>query len=141
MNEKAIVYFARLHRIIFFWPILLLLAMIYVFFAFPDFEVPTLIFIGISGIWLLMTWVNYYFSSLTLKENQVILRTGLLIRKTVDIPLNKIESIDIRQSILGSIFRYGSLEITGTGGTRNLINYLCRPLTCRRQIEQLMYKN
>lgn len=141
MNEQAIVYFARLNRIIFFWPLLLLMAMIFVFFTYPAFKEPSLIFIGISVIWLVMTWVTYYFSSLTLKKNQVILRTGLIVRKTVDIPLNKIESIDIRQSILGSIFRYGSLEITGTGGTRNLINFLCRPLSCRRQIEQLMYKD
>ncbi len=140
MNEQNIVYFARLSRIIFFWPIVLIAAMIYVFFAFPDFETPSLIFIGISALWLLMTWVTYYFSSLTLKKNQVILSTGLLVRKTVDIPLSKIESIDIRQSIIGSIFRYGSLEITGTGGTRNLISFICRPLSCRREIEQLMYK-
>lgn len=85
-----------------------------------------------------MTWITYYFSSITLKHKQVILRTGVIIRQTVDIPLSKIETIDIRQSILGSIFRYGALVITGTGGTRHVLNYLDRPLTCRRHIEQLM---
>ena len=65
--------------------------------------------------------------------------SGILVRQTVDIPMNKIESIDVRQSIFGSIFQYGSLVITGTGGTRQSINFLNRPLTCRRYIESLMY--
>ena len=86
-----------------------------------------------------MILLTYRFSSLTIKKNQVILRTGILVRQTIDIPLNKIESIDIRQSILGSILHYGSLVITGTGGTRQMVNYLNKPLTCRRYIEQLMH--
>ena len=61
-------------------------------------------------------------------------------RETVDIPLSKIESIDIRQSILGSLFQYGSLVITGTGGTRQSMGYVSKPLTCRRHIEQLMHE-
>ena len=85
-----------------------------------------------------MTWVTYYFSSLTIKTNQVILRTGVVVRQTIDIPLSKIEAIDIRQSIFGSIMKYGMVSITGTGGTRRVINYLHNPLTCRRYIEQLM---
>lgn len=70
----------------------------------------------------------------------MILRTGMLVRQTVDIPLSKIETIDIRQSIIGSILRYGSLVITGTGGTRHVMNFLDKPLTCRRYIEQLMHE-
>jgi uncharacterized membrane protein YdbT with pleckstrin-like domain len=64
----------------------------------------------------------------------------MLIRKTLDIPLNKIESIDIRQSILGSLLRYGTVVVTGTGGSRQMVSYLSKPLTCRRYIEQLMHE-
>ena len=68
--------------------------------------------------------MTYRFSSLTIKKKQVILRTGFLVRQTVDISVARIESIDIRQTVFGSLFHYGSLVITGTGGTRQLINYL-----------------
>ena len=84
--------------------------------------------------------LTFIFSSLVIKKRQVILCTGILIRQTIDIPLSKIESIDIRQSILGSILQYGSLVITGTGGTRQFVNYLSHPLTCRRYIEQLLHE-
>jgi len=140
MTDRSIIYFSRLHRIIFFWPIVLLIFSFYLGYEYRQLREVSFILAGVAFIWLIMTWVTYYFSSLVLKQNQVILRTGLLVRKTVDIPLSKIESIDIRQSIIGAIFRYGALVITGTGGTRHVINYLCKPLTCRREIEQLLHQ-
>jgi len=137
-SDSNIVYFTRLHWIIFFWPVLFLIASL----ALAAYVVPVRnVGLGLAAfalIWILMTWITYYFSSLTIKKNQIILRTGVVVRQTLDIPLNKIEAIDIRQSILGSMMRYGMLSITGTGGTRRLINYLHNPLTCRRYIEQLM---
>jgi uncharacterized membrane protein YdbT with pleckstrin-like domain len=136
--ETNVVYFTRLHWIIFFWPIIGFCLTIALHIFLVELR-PVSLFLGFFALlWIFMTWVTYYFSSLTIKKKQVILRTGIVVRQTVDIPLSKIETIDIRQSILGSILRYGALIITGTGGTRHLINYLQRPLTCRRHIEQLM---
>ena len=139
-NHNRIVYFARLHWIIFLWPVLLLCAALYGYDLFPKLREPTLFIMGFSLLWLLIRWFTYYFSSLTIKEKQVIFRYGLLVRQTIDIPMGKIESIDIRQSIFGSILRYGTLVITGTGGTRHLLNNISRPLTCRRHIEEAMHE-
>lgn len=137
-NDTNVVYFARLHWIIFFGPVLGLIVSLSVAFNFAPLREIAYLFAAFSLLWIVMTWFTYYFSSLTIKKRQIILRTGVLVRQTIDIPLGKIESIDIRQSVLGSIFRYGILIITGTGGTRQMVNYLQRPLTCRRYIEQLM---
>lgn len=137
-TESNVIYFTRLHWIIFFGPFVGLgIAMAIYIYIVQLHEVS--LFLGFFAlVWILITWVTYHFSSITIKRKQVILRTGIIVRQTVDIPLNKIETIDIRQSILGSILGYGTLIITGTGGTRYLINYLHKPLTCRRYIEQLM---
>jgi uncharacterized membrane protein YdbT with pleckstrin-like domain len=138
LNDKNIVYFTRLHWIIFFWPCLALLGALALTIYVPQLREVGYGVTVFALAWVLMTWVTYYFSSLTIKTNQVILRTGIIVRQTIDIPLSKIEAIDIRQSILGSILRYGMVSITGTGGTRRVINYLNNPLACRRFIEQLM---
>ena len=143
MTEKTdnnVVYLARLHWILFFWPLILACVAIIAATQIYQLKEVAFLFLVFAILWTLMTWVNFHFSSLTIKKKQVILRTGMLVRQTIDIPLAKIESIDIRQSVLGSIFRYGSLVITGTGGTRHMINYLDKPLTCRRYIEQLMHE-
>lgn len=143
MTYQQIIHQAKLHAIIFLWPLVIIIAPIYATFHLPtnlqQFRDPLYFISGFGGLWAIMTWVTYQFSSLTIKPKQVILRTGLIVRQTIDIPLDKIESIDIRQSLLGSLLKYGELTITGTGGTRNVINYLCKPLTCRRVIEQQMH--
>lgn len=139
MNDTSTVYQAKLHWIIFFWPVLLACGVMIIGIKFPEFKQPSAIMLVIALIWIIMTWVTFHFSSLVIKNKQVILRTGMLVRQTVDIPMSKIETIDIRQSIFGSMFRYGSLVITGTGGTRHMIDMIDNPLTCRRYIEQSMH--
>lgn len=137
-SDSNIVYYARLHLVIFFGPLLALAVVIAIYLNVVQLQEISLLLGCFALLWVFMTWITYYFSSLTIKRKQVIIRTGIIVRQTVDIPLNKIETIDIRQSIIGSIFSYGTLMITGTGGTRYLINFLSKPLTCRRYIEQLM---
>ncbi len=139
MSNQRVVYQARLHWILFVWPLLLLLFGLGLSFSFPSFREVGLMTVLIAIAWGFLMWLTYQFSSLTIKEKQVILRSGILVRQTIDIPLSKIESIDIRQSIIGSLFQYGSLLITGTGGTRQWMGYIAKPLTCRRHIEQLMH--
>lgn len=138
-TNSQIIYVARLHWILFFWPVIMAVAGSILYFIFPEVKPIAIFFVAFALLWFAMTWVTYQFSSLTIKKKQVILRSGLLVRQTVDIPMAKIETIDIRQSLAGSLFRYGMLVITGTGGTRHFISYLNKPLTCRRYIEQLMH--
>jgi membrane protein YdbS with pleckstrin-like domain len=139
MTDSNIVYQARLHWVIFFWPVVLLCSGLFIGLEFEQVRMLGIFFIVFSLLWILMMWVTYQSSSLTIKKTQVILRTGFLVRNTMDIPLSKIESIDIRRTLLGSLLHYGAVVITGTGGSRQMINYLNRPLTCRRYIEQLMH--
>ncbi len=139
MKDSNTVYQARLHWILFFWPCVLLCFAGFLAMRFEQLHYVALFMAIFAILWGAMFWMTYQFSSLTIRKNQVILCTGVLVRKTLDIPLSKIESIDIRQSLLGSMLHYGSLVITGTGGSRQMVNYLNKPLTCRRYIEQLMH--
>jgi uncharacterized membrane protein YdbT with pleckstrin-like domain len=139
MTNGNVVYVAKLHWLLFFGPVALACLALFVGIQFEQLKEVALFFLVFAVIWGAITWVNYHFSSLTIEKKRVIFRTGILVRKTTDIPYTKIESIDIRQSIIGSIMRYGALMITGTGGTKHFINFVARPLTCRRYIEQLMH--
>ena len=139
MNDSNIVYKARLHWILFFWPGMLMCLGLALGLTVQQLREVAIFFMVFAVIWGVMVWVRYESSSLTIKKTHVILRTGILVRNTLDIPLSKIESIDIRQSLLGSLLHYGTLVITGTGGSRQMVNYLNKPLTCRRHIEQLLH--
>ncbi len=139
MTDNKVIYFAKLHWILFLWPALLGFGALILGAQVYQLKEVALLLLVFALIWGVMTWITFHFSSLTIKKNQIILRTGMLVRQTVDISMAKIESIDVRQSIFGSLLGYGSLVITGTGGTRQAINLLAQPLTCRRYIEQLMH--
>jgi uncharacterized membrane protein YdbT with pleckstrin-like domain len=141
MDNQQVVYQARLHWVLFIWPVLFLAFGLWASSKFLSLHEVGLFVVVMALLWSILVWLTYQFSSLTIKKKQVILRTGILVRQTIDISLNKIESVDIRQSILGSLFKYGSIVITGTGGTRQEMTYVARPLTCRRYIEQLMHEN
>ena len=138
-TDSNVIYVAKLHWVIFVWPIVLLLGGMLLGIEFWQMKEVSLMLVVVAVIWGIMTWVTYQFSSLTIKKGQVILHSGFIVRQTIDVSIAKIESIDIRQSIAGSIFQYGFLMITGTGGTRNSMNFIAKPLTCRRYIEQLMH--
>ncbi|MFA6302092.1 MAG: PH domain-containing protein [Legionella sp.] len=137
-GDSNVVYSTKLHWIIFLTPVVSFIICLIIPVYVDFFKQPSFILAAVALAWIAMTWISYYFSSITILKKQVILRTGLLVRQTVDIPLSKIETIDIRQSIIGSLFHYGTLIITGTGGTKHFVTNLNNPLTCRRYIEQLM---
>lgn len=137
MQEKEILFHGKLHWIIFLWPVVIFSLGIFLL-SYPLLQNASYLFITFGVIWFIITYVNYYFSSILVTAAQVILSKGILVRQSTNIPMTKIESIDIRQPIIGSIFHYGSIIIRGTGGTIYSINNLHHPLTCRRKIEQVL---
>ena len=140
IDQKDIIYQARLHWVLFVPPAILFLVTFYLGLQYEQFRTPSFILALVGIFWEAIIWMSYQFTLLIIKKKQVILCTGVLVRQTLDIPLNKIESIDIRQSVMGSLFQYGSLVITGTGGSRQYVNFLSHPLTARRYIEQLLHE-
>lgn len=139
-NEPGIIYQARLHWIIFLWPTLLFIAGFYVLVQYESLDKVAFGIMGFAGVWWLMHYANYRYSYINIKQNRIVLRAGVWVRQTIDLPMAKIESVDITQNILGSMLGYGSMLITGTGGSRNLLEHVKSPLTCRRLIEQMMHE-
>ena len=50
-------------------------------------------------------------------NKRVIVKVGLMRKKTVELFLSKVESIGVEQGILGRMLGYGSIVVRGTGGT------------------------
>jgi uncharacterized membrane protein YdbT with pleckstrin-like domain len=51
--------------------------------------------------------------------------------------LNKIETVNVDQSIWGRIFGFGTITIVGTGGTRELVDSISKPLEFRRKFQEI----
>ncbi len=67
---------------------------------------------------------------------RVVIKTGVLHRRTLELILQKIESIDIEQSILGRLLGYGTLTITGLGGSSRPYRNIARPMVFRMHVQR-----
>jgi uncharacterized membrane protein YdbT with pleckstrin-like domain len=68
-------------------------------------------------------------------DRRVIFKTGFISRSTNEMQMDKIESVEVLQSIAGRIFDYGDLIIKGTGhGQFTRIKSIAAPIEMRNQI-------
>ena len=72
--------------------------------------------IGIGVLWIPWTMLKRRTTELAYTDKRIITKFGIIARNTDEIKIGAIESIDIRQGILGRLFNFGSLIISGTGG-------------------------
>lgn len=82
---------------------------------------------------LLYVYVTYISTELAVTNKRVIAKFGFIRRMTVEMNINRIESLQIQQSILGRACNYGSIVLSGAGNPQAPIPYVANPLEFRRQ--------
>jgi len=75
-------------------------------------------------------------SEFAVTSRRVIIKVGLISRRTVELKLEKIESIGVDQSIPGRIFGYGTIVVNGTGGTHESFRGIASPLEFRKAVNE-----
>lgn len=87
----------------------------------------------------LSKYIAYVSAEFGVTTHRVIVKVGLVSVRSIEILLPKIEAIQIEQDIWGRIFNYGTILITGTGGTREVFSMIESPYELRNQVQnQLM---
>lgn len=71
-------------------------------------------------------------------NQRVIAKTGFIRRHTLEMLLPKIESVAVHQNILGRLLGFGTVTVTGTGGTKESFRAIIEPLAVRRKINQII---
>lgn len=87
---------------------------------------------GIGLIAFLIAAVKYYSTELAITNKRVIAKVGFIRRSTVEINLQKIESIQVNQGVIGRIFNFGTVIISGAGSPQAPITGISKPLEFRR---------
>ena len=83
---------------------------------------------------VLQRWADEF----VITNKRVVIKQGLISRKTFEMNLSKIESVNVDQSLFGRLFGYGSITIIGTGGTRETFNNISKPIEFRRHFQELV---
>lgn len=106
--------------------------------------VPMVIYIILGFVTLGLTWLLAIYEFLRLKfteqgvtNKRVILKTGIISRKTQEMKLKAIETVEINQGIFGRIFGFGTIRVTGRGISEFLFKGVDDPMSVKRQIESV----
>jgi uncharacterized membrane protein YdbT with pleckstrin-like domain len=84
--------------------------------------------------WTLKAWFHRWTTETDVTNMRVVHKTGFIKRRTFEMSLDKVESVDVNQSILGRILNYGSVTVRGVGEGAETINTIASPLDFRNHI-------
>jgi Bacterial PH domain len=95
----------------------------------------------ISGIMVILAgMVRRNATEMAVTNRRVVIKTGLASRKTIEMLLNKVESIEVSETTAGRMLGYGTIVIIGTGGTPEPFHRVAHPLEFRSQVQQQIEK-
>jgi uncharacterized membrane protein YdbT with pleckstrin-like domain len=84
--------------------------------------------------WSAKAWFHRWTTETDVTNLRVVHKTGFITRKTFEMSLDKVESVDVNQSILGRILNYGNVTVRGVGEGAETITTIASPLDFRNHI-------
>lgn len=90
----------------------------------------------IAGITLAAGVIRKNSTEVAVTNKRVLIKTGIMARKSIEVLLAKVESIGVNESAFGRMLGYGSVIIRGTGGTFETFHNIANPNEFRKQVQQ-----
>ena len=131
---ETVVQRARLHWIVFLKAIAVAVVGLAVLIVQP---LVGAIIVGIGLLMALPPWLARTTSEFGVTSKRVIIKVGLIRRRTLELLIRQVEAISVDQSLAGRIFNFGTITLTGTGGVRETFHNIANPLEFRRSIQSL----
>lgn len=136
---ERIVYRAKLHWTIFLTPIVVVLLGVGLGILLqvlqPAYTLAGAALVGLGLLLAIGPAVRYISSEFAVTDKRVLGKLGFIERESKETLLTKVEAIAIDQGVIGRILGFGTVTITGTGGTKEFFTRISEPLEFRRQIQ------
>jgi uncharacterized membrane protein YdbT with pleckstrin-like domain len=84
--------------------------------------------------WTFKAWFHRWTTETDVTNLRVVHKTGFIKRRTFEMSLDKVESVDVDQSILGRLLNYGNVTVRGVGEGAETITTIASPLDFRNHI-------
>ena len=133
MSGEKVIYRAHLSRLVYAGAVLCL-----VFPLAGLLGPPWLVWVclAIPLIVGLAAHVKYTTSVFVVTDQRVLIKVGWIQRRSLEMLLAKIEGIGVDQSLAGRLFGYGTIIVTGTGGTNERFEKIADPMRFRKQVQE-----
>jgi uncharacterized membrane protein YdbT with pleckstrin-like domain len=88
-----------------------------------------------SAYLLFWEWFDRWTTEIEVTDRRIIYKRGFIRRDTLEMHMDKVESVDVAQSIPGRLLNYGQVTIRGVGvGMSSLPRHIACPLELRNHI-------
>ena len=82
----------------------------------------------------LRAWFRRWTTEIAVTDRRVVLKRGFIRRHTVEMNMQKVESVDVDQTLIGRLFNYGNVTIRGTGSSFEKLSRIDSPLKLRTTV-------
>jgi uncharacterized membrane protein YdbT with pleckstrin-like domain len=134
LPNEQITYRARLHWIIYALPVIVFLIAIVVALGGGGWIAGMAIAI-VGFVLFLPPWIKAASSEFAITNKRVLIKVGLIRRHSLELLLQKVEGIGVDQGVLGRVLGYGTITVSGVGGTKETFQMISNPLEFRRQVQ------
>jgi len=130
---EQVVYETGLHPIIYLSPAALIVGGI----VLGTVVNPSIgaVLLGFGVLSLAGAWLRQWAGEFAVTNRRVIIKLGLISRRTIELNLSKVESVEVNQDIFGRLCNYGTITVIGTGGTHEPFALINDPLAFRRAVQ------
>jgi uncharacterized membrane protein YdbT with pleckstrin-like domain len=95
-----------------------------------------LILLAAGVIGLVSAWIRQSSSEFAVTDKRVIVKTGFLSRRTIELNISKVESVQVDQGLIGRLLNYGTITVIGTGGTHEPFSMIDDPMAFRHAVQK-----
>jgi hypothetical protein len=141
---ETIVYRARLHWIVYLGGIVLVVAAVILALLAVALQggdavrlglmLAALIALFLGLFQMLRAWFVVANTEIIVTNRRLIYKTGFIARDTVEMNLDKVESVLVEQTLLGRMLNFGRVIVRGVGSGLEPIDRIAAPLELHRNI-------
>ncbi len=97
------------------------------------------IFFSLKSIFTLTiyAWLKRWLSEFVITNRRIVIKEGFIARRTFEMNLSKIETVNVDQTVMGRVLNFGSITIIGTGGTKETFHNIAKPMAFRKAFQEL----
>ena len=133
MQGEQVVYQTTLHWLMYAWPIVLAVVGLLMMLGVPALG---LVVLALAAVLAVTAFITVHNAEFAVTNRRVIMKTGWLNRRSLELLLTKIESIAVDQGFAGKLWGYGTIVLSGTGGSHEPFRNIADPFEFRKRVQE-----
>ena len=85
------------------------------------------------------TWITRATTEYAVTDQRIITKTGIITRNTNELRVSAVESVQVKQGILGRILGFGNIIVTGRGNNILELRLVKDVMDAKRKLEEAVF--